>query len=103
LATRSISTLSDAQFSQQQEKQADAVGLTLLAQEYGHAAGATDFFSRAEENNIPGLAILATHPPSEARVRELENLIKKRKYSVKETLPLAPELVKTVSQTDAAK
>ncbi|MEM9214339.1 MAG: M48 family metallopeptidase, partial [Cyanobacteria bacterium P01_F01_bin.150] len=44
IATSSTSIIANAQFSQQQEYQADEVGLTLLNQLYGHAAGATDFF-----------------------------------------------------------
>ncbi len=84
IASNSISVLSNAQFSQTQEKQADEVGLTLLQQTYGHAAGATDFFSRLIKQDIPGMSILASHPPSEARVDNIEKLIEQRNYPVKE-------------------
>jgi len=94
IASNSISSLSNAQFSQKQETQADEIGLTLLTKEFGHAAGATDFFARleAKEKQLPNLAILASHPPSKARVRKLEALIKERDYAVEEKSAL-PEAI----------
>ncbi|MEM6869119.1 MAG: M48 family metallopeptidase [Cyanobacteria bacterium P01_C01_bin.121] len=94
IASNSISSISNAQFSQQQEKQADEIGLTLLNKEYGHAAGATDFFARLKTraSQLPTLDILASHPPSEARIRQLETLIKDRGYAVKEKTPL-PQVI----------
>lgn len=94
IASNSISSISNAQFSQQQEKQADEVGLILLNKEYGHAAGATDFFARLKTraSQLPTLDILASHPPSEARIRQLETLIKDRGYAVKEKTPL-PQVI----------
>lgn len=93
IATNSISTLSNAQFSQSQEIQADQMGLTLLAQTYGHVAGATDFFGRLIKNDIPGLSILASHPPSKSRIQRLERLIEQQGYSVKEKTDLSPALI----------
>ncbi|MEL7331441.1 MAG: M48 family metallopeptidase [Cyanobacteria bacterium J06560_2] len=95
IATNSISSISNAQFSQSQETQSDEVGLTLLVQEYNHAAGATDFFSRLQQQSVPGLAILASHPPSAERVRQLEALIAQRNYSIEEKTPLLKPLVKS--------
>ncbi|MEL7053571.1 MAG: M48 family metallopeptidase [Cyanobacteria bacterium J06588_5] len=96
IATNSVSALSNAQFSQKQEKQADQLGLRLLAEEYGHAAGATAFFSRlaaeGELQNLPGMAIFASHPPSAERVRAIEQQIEQQGYSIKETAPLAQPL-----------
>ncbi|MEO0888499.1 MAG: M48 family metalloprotease, partial [Cyanobacteria bacterium J06648_10] len=96
IATNSVSALSNAQFSQKQEKQADQLGLRLLAEEYGHAAGATAFFSRlaaeGELQNLPGMAIFASHPPSAERVRAIEQQIGQQGYSIKETAPLAQPL-----------
>lgn len=92
IATTSISALSNAQFSQQQEQQADRVGLILLNQTYGHAAGATDFFERLSQNRS-GLAILATHPPSQKRVRNLEHLIEQQGYQVGEKTRLPSSLM----------
>ena len=96
LATNSIASLSNAQFSQSQEIQADEMGLMLLTKEYDHAAGATDFFSRMakEEKEVPNLAILASHPPSKKRVRRIESLISERGYSLKEKTPLSDALIK---------
>lgn len=101
IATNSVSALSNAQFSQSQEKQADEIGLTLLAAEYGHAAGATDFFSRlaakGEIQNLPGMAIFASHPPSIARVRAIERQIDQQDYAIEETEPLSQPLQKSAS------
>jgi predicted Zn-dependent protease len=84
--------LSKAQFSQGQEKEADEFGLTLLYATYGQAAGATDFFARLSRKEGVNLAILATHPPSQARVKRLEDLIKERKYPIGQRTPLPPTL-----------
>lgn len=89
IATTSIATLSNAQFSQRQEQQADRVGLTLLNQTYGHVAGATDFFRRLAEKESMGLAIVASHPPSPKRVRQLEAWIDRQGYSLGEKIPLS--------------
>jgi predicted Zn-dependent protease len=94
IATNSISAISNAQFSQSQEQQADEVGLTLLAKTYGQAAGATDFFNRLIKQDIPGLSILASHPPSKSRVRQLERLIEQRGYTMGEKTNLSPVLIK---------
>lgn len=89
IATSSTNLIADAQFSQQQEYQADEVGLTLLHQLYGHAAGATDFFQNLIEKERLNLNVemLASHPASEKRVKRLEELIKERGYEVGERLP----------------
>ena len=102
IASNSISSLSNAQFSQQQEKQADEIGLTLLTQEYNHAAGATDFFARleAQKKQLPNLAILASHPPSEARVQQLEDLIDERGYQLKDKAPL-PDAIENATNKPA--
>ena len=93
IATSSTNMIASAQFSQQQEYQADEVGLTLLNQVYGHAAGATDFFQdlvEKEEQNL-NVEMLASHPASENRVKRLEDLVKDRGYKVGERSPLALE------------
>jgi Zn-dependent protease with chaperone function len=46
IALSGAGTLDNARFSQNQEFQADAFGLSLLQQTYGQVAGATDFFTR---------------------------------------------------------
>ncbi|MEM9274872.1 MAG: M48 family metalloprotease, partial [Cyanobacteria bacterium P01_F01_bin.143] len=89
IATSSTSIIANAQFSQQQEYQADEVGLTLLNQLYGHAAGATDFFQdlvEKEQRNL-NIAMLASHPASEKRVQRLEEMIQNRGYELGERSP----------------
>ena len=93
IATNSASVLTSAQFSQTQEKQADKIGLQLLQAVYGHAAGATDFFSRLIKEDLPaGLSILASHPPSKARVEHIERIIKRENYPVEEKIKLSSAL-----------
>lgn len=57
-------------FSREQENQADRFGLELLAAEYGHTAGATDFFDHLpEEEGLSGY--LSTHPLHAERIDNL--------------------------------
>lgn len=92
IASSGITALSDSQFSQNQERQADEMGLDLLNQAYGHVAGATDFFERMSQQQGMEIAFLATHPTSESRVQRLEDLIQERGYVIGERSPLPPEL-----------
>ncbi|MGK7889152.1 MAG: M48 family metallopeptidase [Leptolyngbyaceae cyanobacterium] len=92
IASSATSMVANAQFSQQQEYQADAVGLDLLHQEYGQVAGATDFFAALAEKQDLDLAILATHPASAKRVQRLEQLIRKNGYEVGVRSPLPRNL-----------
>lgn len=89
IATSSTTMIANAQFSQTQEYQADEVGVTLLNQLYGHAAGATDFFQNLVEKEQLNLTVdmLASHPASEKRVKRLEELIQDRGYTVGERSP----------------
>jgi predicted Zn-dependent protease len=93
-ATSGIVTISNAQFSQGQERAADAFGLDLLAATYGHVAGATDFFHRLIESE--GLetvtAFLNSHPTSQDRIDRLEHLIDQRGYSIGDKSPLPTDL-----------
>jgi predicted Zn-dependent protease len=92
IAVSGVESLSNAQFSQSQESQADEVGLTLLQQTYGHVAGATDFFARMSEKQALDIDFLATHPAPARRVKELQQLIKQRNYKLQQKLPLPPTL-----------
>jgi predicted Zn-dependent protease len=77
-------------YSRQQESAADAFGLQLLAARYGHAGGATDFFSRlAGKVGARFTYLLASHPHPEDRIVELRKMIEARKYKVGKTVPLA--------------
>lgn len=96
-AASGIATLSNAQFSQSQESQADEVGLTLLQKTYGQVAGATDFFARMSQKQGVDLAFLASHPAPGKRVIELQKLIKQRNYKVGERSPLPKTLENLVN------
>lgn len=76
----------NAQYSQNQERQADLFGLNLLYQYYGHVNGATDFFNRLneEEKTDPKIAFLSSHPLPKKRIINLEKLIRKNNYPSKE-------------------
>jgi predicted Zn-dependent protease len=77
-------------YSRRQESAADAFGLELLAARYGHAGGATDFFSRlAGKAGAKFTYLLASHPHPEDRIVELRKMIDVRKYKVGKTVPLA--------------
>lgn len=91
-AASGIAALSNAQFSQSQESQADEVGLTLLQKTYGQVAGATDFFARMNQKQGVDLAFLASHPAPGKRVIELQKLIKQQDYKIGERSPLPKTL-----------
>ncbi|HAX80277.1 MAG TPA: peptidase M48 [Cyanobacteria bacterium UBA11372] len=84
--------VSQSQFSQSQELQADEFGLTLLQATYNHVAGATDFFARLSQSRGANYAFLSTHPAPLQRVAQLERLIKQRNYPVLARSPLPPAL-----------
>ncbi len=92
IAVSGVESLSNAQFSQSQESQADEVGLTLLQKTYGHVAGATDFFARMSQKQQLDIDFLATHPAPGRRVKEIQQLIKQRNYKVEQKLPLPSTL-----------
>ena len=92
IAVSGLASLSEAQYSQSQESQADEVGLTLLQQTYGHVAGATDFFARMSQKQKSDADFLATHPAPGRRVKELQQLIKQRNYQLEKKLPLPSTL-----------
>ena len=74
-------------FSRDQEREADATGLKLLTDHYGHAAGSSYFFARLNENREfqqTGLKeYLSTHPNTDERLAFLQQ------YDVDST-PLIP-------------
>jgi len=92
IAVSGIEAISNSQYSQSQESQADEVGLTLLQQTYGHVAGATDFFAWMSQKQTSDVDFLATHPAPGRRVKELQQLIKQRNYQLEKKLPLPPTL-----------
>ena len=96
-ASRLVTNLflvTESHYSRQQESAADSWGLDLLVASYGHAGGATDFFSRVGEksdSHIPYL--LALHPHPGDRVNELQELIAARGYRVEAVTPLDGDLL----------
>lgn len=83
-----------ARYSQKQEAAADAFGLDLTAARFGHAGGATDFFTRLEAESGGRLPyLLASHPHPEDRIAKLRERIGQQGYAVKTTIPLAADLL----------
>jgi predicted Zn-dependent protease len=91
VAVSGAAAISNAQFSQGQEFQADDFGLNLLQLTYGHTAGATDFFQRLSQQEGANIDFLATHPNSGKRVRRLEQAIAQG-YNLGERSPLPAPL-----------
>jgi predicted Zn-dependent protease len=68
----SAAQLGERSYSREQESAADRFALGLVAAEYGHVAGATDFFRRLGDDHDGGW--LGAHPRSTDRIAELERL-----------------------------
>ena len=88
IITNSVNAISQAQYSQRQEKQADQFGLDLLAKTYQNVAGATAFFERLSQQEKSNFDFLASHPASKKRVKEIKKLIRKNGYSLGSLTPL---------------
>lgn len=89
----SIEAIANARYSQSQEKQADAFGLTLLNKTYGHVGGATDFFNRLSKEENNNISFLSSHPTSQARIKELKRLIQENNYPNLARSPLPQSLI----------
>ncbi len=82
-----------AQYSRSQEAAADQYGLDLLAKRYGHAGGATTFFTRLARQAGDKLPYLfASHPHPQSRIDDLNARIKTRHYAVNGVQPLAGDI-----------
>lgn len=83
-------------FSREQERDADRFGLELLMAEYGHVAGATDFFARlSDPDDGAGDRIesfLSTHPLHGERIAALREEARARGYPLSGELTPLPEL-----------
>jgi predicted Zn-dependent protease len=94
----SAATLGELAFSREQERAADRFALALVAAEYGHVAGASDFLARFPDaapakRAERAVSWLATHPRSADRVAELDALASAAGYPTTGALtPLAPEI-----------
>ncbi|MFQ5513475.1 MAG: M48 family metallopeptidase [Myxococcota bacterium] len=84
--------LAARRFDREQEREADAFGLALVYQEYGHLAGTLDFFERlqkAQSNHESRLLrYLSTHPLSTERTEALGTLSERKGWPTEG--PLVP-------------
>jgi beta-barrel assembly-enhancing protease len=69
-------------FNRDQEREADAGALRVLAAEYGHLAGAVELFALLERMDSGGVEILRTHPLGASRVDAV------RDWARREAVPL---------------
>jgi Zn-dependent protease with chaperone function len=95
----SAAALGERGFSREQESAADRFALALVAAEYGHVAGASDFLRRLPDAEADESAAahavgwLATHPRSSDRVSELEALARRSGWATEGALsPWPPGL-----------
>lgn len=84
--------VANAQFSQKQEKQADEYGLILLNRVYNHVGGAKDFFLRLSQQSNLNIDFLASHPAPIKRVKNIEKIIKQKRYKQLNKTPLSNTL-----------
>jgi Zn-dependent protease with chaperone function len=77
-------------FSRKQETRADEFALETLHCNYGHVAGATDFFEKISKVEDPGKFghYFASHPESRKRISHLENIIRSREFKLGRRDPL---------------
>ena len=75
--------VTDRQFSQKQELDADRFALHLLNASYHHVGGSVSFFQRlSQREGAASLAILSTHPPTQERLKEMHKLISQEKLTL---------------------
>jgi len=75
--------ITDRQFSQKQEQDADRFALHLLSASYQHVGGSLSFFRRlSQREGTSGLAMLSTHPPTRERLKAMQRLITQEKLAL---------------------
>jgi predicted Zn-dependent protease len=87
-------------FNREQERQADAEALRVLAAEYGHVGGAVDLFATLaalpgahRDPNLPAIEFLRTHPLTALRAAAVETWAGERGVAVDgPRRPLPPAL-----------
>jgi predicted Zn-dependent protease len=86
-------------FSRKQETRADEFALETLSCDYGHVAGATDFFEKISKTEDTGKFghYLASHPESRRRISHLEHIIQFRGFRIGKKNPL-PETWKQLKE-----
>jgi Zn-dependent protease with chaperone function len=82
--------ITEMSFSRKQETSADDFALAMLNCDYGHVAGATDFFVKISKEEDPGKFghYFASHPESRERISHLENIIRSRGFMLGKRKPL---------------
>lgn len=86
----SLMGVTQSQFSQGDELEADSFALDVLNKTYHHVSGAHDFFSRMRAKSSPleeKLHFVMSHPSNERRLDELDKLISKKGYHYGEMEP----------------
>ncbi len=92
-------TLTVLGFNRKQERLADASALQALENTYGHVAGADTLFKTFQKleqeehmNKVP--EFFSTHPLSDKRIREIQQLASKNNWSTEgEPVPLPPYII----------
>ena len=92
MVASAVRAISQANYSQKQEKLADKFGLMLLDKTYSHVAGSTDFFQKLAKEHSENFDFLASHPAPAKRVREIKKLIEENKYNIGSVTPLPDSL-----------
>lgn len=82
--------ITEMSFSRKQEARADEFALETLHCDYGHVAGATDFFEKISKEGDPGKFghYFASHPENRKRISHLENIIRSREFKLGKRKPL---------------
>ena len=85
-----VLNITEMSFSRKQETSADEFALAMLNCDYGHVAGATDFFEKISKKQDPGKFghYFASHPESRKRISHLENIIRSRGFMLGKRKPL---------------
>jgi Zn-dependent protease with chaperone function len=73
-----VGGLTSRGFDRDQEREADRFAMQVVQAEYGHAAEATGFLERLDEEGNKIVAYLSTHPGRAERVEELRVLASER-------------------------
>lgn len=87
-----VSTLGQAQYSQERENLADRQALQILDCSYGHVGGATEFFEAMKPDNEKKTNALGhyftSHPEAVQRINDLHYQATLQNFTVKEVLAL---------------
>lgn len=77
--------LANAKYSQKQESNADKKALWILNCHYNHVGGATELFQSISTSKHPIMHYFSSHPETKERIKQINKLIKTKKYQVLDT------------------